>query len=101
MKINIQIDRLVLDGLPVERHQRLLLKAALESELSRLLGANGLAESLMSGGAIDSLPVQTFQMGRGSSPVKLGQQIGHALNGGIGRRVTTVNQPSMKSAGEQ
>jgi hypothetical protein len=85
MKINIQIERLVLDRLPVEHHQGSLLKAAVEAELSRLLGANGLANHLMSGGAVDSLPAPNIQLGSDNNPIKLGQQIGRALNGGIGK----------------
>jgi hypothetical protein len=85
VKINIQIERLVLDRLPVEHHQGPLLKAAVEAELSRLLGANGLANNLMSGGAVDSVRAPAIQLGSDSNPVRLGQQIGRALNGGLGK----------------
>ena len=85
MKINIQIERLVLDRLRVEHQQGALLKAAVEAELSRLLVANGLANNLMSGGAVDSIRAPGIQFGSDSNPVKLGQQIGRALNGGIGK----------------
>ena len=85
MRINIQIERLVLDRLPVEHQQGSLLKAAVEAELSRLLGANGLANNLMSGGAVDSVRVPDIQFGSDSNPAKLGQQIGRALNGGLGK----------------
>jgi hypothetical protein len=85
VKINIQIERLVLDRLPVEHHQGPLLKAAVEAELSRLLVANGLANHLTSGGAVDSVRAPGIQFGRDSTPVKLGRQIGRALNGGLGK----------------
>jgi hypothetical protein len=85
VKINIQIERLVLDRVPIERQQRHLVKAAVEAELSRLLGANGLADNLMSGGAVSSLSAPTIQLGKDNSPIKLGQQIGRAINGGLGR----------------
>lgn len=85
MKINIQIERLVLDRLPVEHHQGLLLKAAVETELSRLLLANGLATHLMSGGAMDSVRAPSIAVGPDSNPVKLGHQIGQALNGSLGK----------------
>jgi hypothetical protein len=85
VKINIQIERLVLDRLPVEHHQRHAVKAAVEAELGRLLVANGLANDLMSGGAVDSVRVPGIQFGSDSNPVVLGQQIGRALNGGLGK----------------
>jgi hypothetical protein len=85
MRINIQIERLVLDRLPVEHHQGSLLKAAVEAELSRLLVANGLADHLMAGGAVDSVRAPAIQIGSDTNPVKLGQQIGRALNGGLGK----------------
>ncbi len=85
MRINIEIERLVLDRLPVEHRQGPLLKAAVEAELSRLLVANGLANNLMSGGAVDSLSAPTIQLGKDNNPIKLGQQIGRAINGGLGK----------------
>ena len=83
VRINIQIERLVLDRLPVEHHQASLLKAAVEAELSRFLVADGLATHLMSGGAVDSVRAPGIQFGSDSNPVKLGQQIGRALNGAL------------------
>ena len=85
MKINIQIERLVLDRLPIEHQQGPLLKAAVEAELTRLLVANGLANNLMSGGAVDSVRAPDIRFGSDSNAVMLGQQIGRALNGGLGK----------------
>jgi hypothetical protein len=85
VKINIQIERLVLDGLPVEHRQRLLVKAAVEAELGRLLAADGLTDSLMSGGAVPSTRAPGFRLASESSPTELGQQIGRAVHGGIGK----------------
>ena len=85
MKINIQIERLVLDPLPIGRHQGSLLKAAVEAELSRLIDADGLADNLMSGGAVPSMPAPNIQLGSDNNPTKLGQQIGRAVYGGLGK----------------
>jgi hypothetical protein len=85
VKINIQIERLVLDRLPIERHQGSLLQAAVEAELSRLMAAGGLADDLMSAGAVPSVPAPNIQLGADNSPIQLGQQIGRALNGGLGK----------------
>lgn len=85
MNINLHIERLVLDGLPIEHHHGPLVKAAVEAELSRLLAADGLANSLMSGGAMPSVPAPNIQLASNSSPIQLGQQIAHSLHGGIGK----------------
>jgi hypothetical protein len=39
VKVTVNIDRLVLDGVPLTRAQRAALPAAVQSELSRLLAA--------------------------------------------------------------
>jgi hypothetical protein len=85
VKINIQIERLVLDPLSIGRHQGSLLKAAVEAELSRLIDADGLADNLMSGGAVPSMPAPNIQLGSDNNPTRLGQQIGRAVYGGLGK----------------
>lgn len=85
MNINLHIDRLVLDGLPIDHHQGPLIKAAVEVELSRLLTANGLANSLLAGGAVPSAPAPGIQLAKDSNPARLGRQIGRAIYGGIGK----------------
>lgn len=85
MNINLHIDRLVLDGLPIDHQDGPLVKAAVEVELSRLLTTNGLANSLLAGGAMPSAPAPGIQMARDSNPTRLGQQIGRAIYGGIGK----------------
>jgi hypothetical protein len=85
MNINLHIDRLVLDGLPVDHHQGPLVKAAVEAELGRLLTANGLANSLVNGGATPSVPAPGIQMSSDGNPARLGRKIGRAIYGGIGK----------------
>lgn len=85
MKINVQIERLILDGLPIDRHQGPLVQAAVEAELGRLLAADGLAESLMSGAAMPSARAPGIGLANDSNPTQLGEQIGQAVYGGIGK----------------
>jgi hypothetical protein len=85
LKINVQIERLVLDGLPIEHHHGPLVKAAVEAELSRLLGVDGLADSLMAGGAMASTHAPDIYLASNSNPSRLGQQIASAVYGGIGK----------------
>lgn len=85
MNINLHIDRLVLDGLPIDHRHGPLIKAAVEAELGRLLAADGLANSLANGGATPSVPASGIQVSHDSNPARLGQQIGRAIYGGIGK----------------
>ena len=86
MNINVHIERLVLDGLPIARHQAPLIQTAVEAELARLLVADGLAPALQSGeGATPSVNAPGMQFTSNNSPAELGQKIARAVYGGIGR----------------
>ncbi len=82
--INIQIERLILDGLPISHNQRPLLQAAVEAELARLLAADGLAPNLQAGGVLPYVPGGSIQLASDGNPKTLGQQIAQAVYGGIG-----------------
>ncbi len=84
MNINVSIERLILDGLPLTHSQRPQVQAAVEAELARLLAAGGLATTLQEGGALPSIPGGSIQLRSDSNPHTLGQQIAHAVYGGIG-----------------
>lgn len=84
MNINVNIERLVLEGVSVPPSQRPLLQAAVEAELGRLLTAEGLSAGLRSGGVVPRVPGGTIQLSPESNPTQLGQQIAQAVYGGIG-----------------
>ena len=84
MNINLQIERLILDGLPITRGQSPLVQAAIETELSRLLAERGLASSLQSGGAMPNVRADSIQLTRESKPSQIGRQIAQAVHGSIG-----------------
>ena len=85
MNINIHIERLILDGLPITRNQHSLVQTAVEAELTRLLAADGLAPSLQTGGALSHLQGGSIQLTGEGNPGQLGQQIAQAVYGGIRR----------------
>jgi hypothetical protein len=84
MNINVSIERLILDRLPLTHSQRPLVQAAIEAELARLLAAGGLATTLQAGGALPSIPGGSIQLASDGNPNMLGQQIAHAVYGVIG-----------------
>jgi hypothetical protein len=85
MNINLHIERLILDGLPIANGQGPLVQAAVEAELGRLLGAEGLHPSLQSGIAVPSVRADAVSLNAGSNPTQIGQQIARAVYGGIGQ----------------
>jgi len=84
MNINIHIERMILDGLPISHIQRPLLQAAVEAELARLLAADGLAPNLQADRALPYVPGGSMQLESDGNPKILGQQIAQAVYGGIG-----------------
>jgi hypothetical protein len=85
MKVNLHIERLVLDGLPISRLQGALVQRAVESELSRLMMEGGLAPQLHAGVALPSVRASNIEVSTIHHPTNLGQQIASAVYGGIGK----------------
>lgn len=83
MKIQVNIERLVLDGIDIPASQRPLLQAAVETELTRLLSTGGLNPVLISGGSLPSLRVQALNYS-GNNPAQLGKQIARSMYSGLG-----------------
>jgi len=85
VKIDVHIDRLILEGLPLTRYQGSLVKAAVERELARLLAADGLSGEARAGGAAPQVNAGGFELREGNYPSRLGQQIARSVYGGIGK----------------
>lgn len=79
MSINMNIERLVLDGIEIPPHQRPALQAAVECELASLLVENGIARRWGSGGAVPRLSADTIQLQEGATPEELGRQIAQSI----------------------
>ena len=81
MNINLQIDRLILDGIDLTPSQRAHLQATLSAELSQLFIAQGVPSQWQNGGAIASLPSGKLEVSQGSDPSQMGQQIAQQIYG--------------------
>jgi hypothetical protein len=79
MNINVSIERLVLDGLPMSRSQGVLVQDAVETELARLLAEEALSH--LSAGAVPHLSANSIQVTWDSKPARLGHQIARAIHG--------------------
>ena len=82
--IHLYIERLILDGLPIERAQGPHVQAAVEAELSRLLTEHGLGATSGAGSAVPSVSASAIQIASGSSPAEMGIQIAQSVYSGIG-----------------
>lgn len=84
MNVNIHIERLVLDGLPITRSQGTIVQAAVEAELARLIAAGELKADLLGGGARPSAKAGSIQLANDPHPVHLGRQIAQAVYSRLG-----------------
>lgn len=82
--IHLHIERLILDGLPLERAQGPHVQAAVEAELARLLAENGLGSTVAAGGAVPRVNANGIQLSPGSSPAQMGTQIAQSVYSSIG-----------------
>lgn len=84
MKIMLNIDRLVLDGLPVTAAQGARLQRAMEQELSRLFAEGGVAAEFLSGGAVPRIDGAALRLRKGEQTDALGKRIAQSVYAGIG-----------------
>jgi hypothetical protein len=80
LNINLHIERLILDGLPVKSSQGVLVQAGVEAELARLLAARTLS---VNGDALPIVHGTVLQLNPQISPRELGKQIGRSVYAGI------------------
>jgi hypothetical protein len=86
MNINLHIERLILDGLPLDSAQGVHVRAAVEAELARLLSEQGLAGALQAGGLVPAVPAAPIQFVQGGSPAQIGTQIAQSVYSSIGNQ---------------
>ncbi len=85
MNVNLHIERLILDALPVTAAQGPLVQAAMEAELARLFAAHGLAPNLQRGFAAPHAPGGTIQLTDGNDAGGIGRQVAQSVYGAIGK----------------
>lgn len=101
MNMTLHIERLVLDGLALPPGQDVILRAALEKELARLLSGREL--QMISARAMPQLSVTSIQLAASGQPAQWGRQIARSLCNGLApvpailpraRSVPTTSMPS-------
>jgi len=84
--IEIRIERLVLDGLPVTRDQGALVRVAVREELARLVAAQGFRPGARADGAVARVDAGGFTLEPAADPGALGRQIAGSVHRGLGER---------------
>ena len=84
MNINVNIERLILDGVSVPHAERPLLQAVVEAELARLLADGGLAPNLVAGGAVPRVDAGNMEIDNTGNYTQMGQDIAQAVYRGMG-----------------
>jgi hypothetical protein len=79
MNITIHIERLVLEGVPMDNGQRGALQAAIEDELVKQLATAEFAPGLLAGGALAYVRGGDMPLARDMQPPQLGQHIAQAI----------------------
>lgn len=83
MNIELHIERLILDGLPVAAADSTSVLTAVRTELTRLLTEDGLAPGLQRGGGIAGIRGADVHLSPTPAPDTVGREIGAAVHEGL------------------
>jgi hypothetical protein len=83
VKIDLQIERLVLEGISLSPFERRVLQASVEVELARLLKRRELSRSLDHSTSVPLISTDGILLAVSKEPKLLGQQIAQSVYGGI------------------
>lgn len=83
MNVRLHIERLILDGLPVDAAQGPVVQAAVEAELARLLAEGGIAPTLLQGGMLAYARGTDLHRVSALAPDALGREIARSAHNGI------------------
>ena len=83
MRINLHIERLVLDGVPLDRHMTPLLEQAVQAELMRLLAQEKSPATALVSGATPALRGEAIRTEPAMSPLRLGNAVAQSVHGAI------------------
>ena len=82
-EVRIEIDTLVLEGVPA--HQRQAVARALELELANLIETGGIPASLQAGGAVRSVNGGAIEVRGDDQPERVGAEVARAVYTGLSR----------------
>lgn len=80
MIVRIHIDRLILDGLPVDRLAAPRVRAAVEAELTRMFAAGDWRPT---GGAVPAIAAAPIAVASDARPNQIGTAVAQSVHGGL------------------
>lgn len=83
MKLNLHIERLVLNGVDIQPGQHHVLQSAVTNELNRMLTERGISPELAKGATLHQVPADNIHL-INNNPDQIGQQIARSVYGGLG-----------------
>jgi hypothetical protein len=92
--VQLNIERLVLDGFELTRVEAERLQAALETELAELLSVAFDRGLILPDGAVPSLPPRSIQLATGVRPAEVGRQIAGAVAQSLAPAADETTAPS-------
>jgi hypothetical protein len=81
MKINVHIERLILDEVLIAHREASLVQSAVEAELRLLLSEQG--KPANAGGASPRVTAPSIELAREALPVHVGRRIACAIHGSL------------------
>lgn len=82
MKINLNIERLVLDGINIPPAHRHLLQTSVETELAKLITDRSLTPNFSNDTSLPRLSTSNIQLTE-NNPTQIGRQIAQSVQEGI------------------
>jgi hypothetical protein len=82
MKITVEIERLILEGVPVGTRDAARIKAAVEGELTRMLASGALGREVRVSGAVARVAGEKMTLKK-EAPGRIGERIARSIYGGI------------------
>jgi hypothetical protein len=83
MNVRLHIERLILEGLPLEAGQEPAIQAAVEAELGRLIAEQGIVPGLCKGKELAFVRGSDFFAYSSDTPMGFSKKIGGAVHGGF------------------
>jgi len=84
MRIVVNIERVVLEGLPVTAAEAARIRVAAEGELQRLFAVGEVPARLRSSWATPGLAAPALTIASGAAPEAIGMQIARCVHAGLG-----------------
>ncbi len=89
MKLNLHIERLILDSLPIERRDSAAIQVAVEAELQRLFAAGDLSINQVMNVAVPNVAANPLVLSSAIEPQDLGTQVAQSVYQSINTQFST------------